>query len=419
MSSRIVISVIFFLGLSVALGACRREAEREQKQDAEAKPFVAPDGSIHLTPEQAQAIGLKTTAVLEQETPATLTAVGRVKARAGGGAQVFSPFAGRLIADPARLPRVGEVIKKGVVIAEVEQLLTTAEQAQISGAAAQFAVTAVQLQVAIEQAQREVAFRQTELARARQLYEGGAIPLKQLQTAEFNLKQAQTQFEGARRSKAQSEAAQAQQKNAPRRAPILAPISGTVVAADLTAGQQTDVAKSLLTIVDLSRVWVEVSIHESDLPAVRRARSAEITTPANPDRTYSGQLVTIGNLVDPVNRAVTVIFSVNNMDGGFKLEMTAEARILTENRAQALLIPASAVLYEEGQRLVFVEREPDVFERRQVMIGARQDDHIIVISGLQAGEKVVSVGAQSLRSETLKGQIPAEAGEDGEKKEKR
>jgi biotin carboxyl carrier protein len=150
MSSRIVISVIFFLGLSVALGACRRGAEREQKQDAEAKPFVAPDGSIHLTPEQAQAIGLKTTAVLEQETPATLTAVGRVKARAGGAAQVFSPFAGRLMADPAKLPRVGSVVKKGAVIAEVEQLLTTAEQAQISGAAAQFAATVVQLQAAIE-----------------------------------------------------------------------------------------------------------------------------------------------------------------------------------------------------------------------------------------------------------------------------
>ena len=419
MASRIVISVIFFLGLSVALGSCRREAEREQKRDAEAKPSVAPNGSIHLTPGQAQAIGLKTTAVLEQETPATLTAVGRVKARSGGEAQVFSPFAGRLIADPARLPRVGNVIKKGAVIAEVEQLLTTAEQAQISGAAAQFAATAVQLQAAIEQSQREVVFRQTELARARQLYEGGAIPLKQLQTAEFNLKQAQTQLEGARRSKAQSEAAQAQQKNAPRRAPIFAPISGAVVAADLTAGQQTDVTKSLLTIVDLSRVWVEVSIHENDLPEVRHARRAEITTPANPGRIYSGQLVTIGDLVDPVNRTVTVIFSVNNADGGLKLEMTAEARIATQARALALLIPASAALYEEGRRLVFVEREPGVFQRRQVTIGARQDDHVIVTSGLQAGENVVSVGAQSLRSETLKGQIPAEVDEGEEKKEKR
>jgi len=417
LATRHVITVILVLALSAALIGCKREAERKPTQNAE--PVVAPDGSIRLTPEQVQAAGIQTVAVSAGEVAATTSVIGRVKARAGGEAQVFSPFAGRLIADPAKLPRIGSLVRKGAVIAEVEQLLTTAEQAQISGAAAQFAATAVQLQAAINQAQQEVAFRQTELARARQLYEGGAIPLKQLQTAEFNLKQAQAQLEGARRSKAQSEAAQAQQKNAPRRAPILAPISGTVVAADLTAGQQIDVARSLLTIVDLSSVWVEVSIHENDLPATRSARSAEITTPASPGRTYSGQLVTIGNLVDPVNRTLTAIFSVNNADGGLKLEMTAAARIPTEKRAQALLISASALLYEEGRRLVFVEREPGVFERRSITIGARQDDQIRVTSGLQVGEKVVSVGAQALRSETLKGQIPVEVGDEYEKKEKR
>jgi cobalt-zinc-cadmium efflux system membrane fusion protein len=405
--------------MNMGAAACRSTPEREPEKEAPTQPVVAPDGSIHLTPEQVQAIGLKTTEVFEQEAPATLTAVGRVKARAGGEAQVFSPFTGRLIADPAKLPRVGSPVRKGAVIAQVEQLLTTAEQAQISASAAQFAGAAAQQQAAINQAQQEVAFRQTELERARQLYEGGAIPLKQLQTAEFNLKLAETQLEGARRIKAQSEAAQAQQRNAPRRAPILAPISGTVVAADITAGQQTDVAKSLLTIVDLSSVWVEVPIHENDLPAARPARRAEITTPANPGRSYTGQLVTIGDQVDPVNRTVTVIFSVNNADGGLKLEMTAEARIRTQARARALLIPASAVLYEEGQRFVYVEREPGVFQRRPITISKQQDNHIIGASGLQIGEKVVSVGAQSLRSETLKGQIPVEVGDEDEKKEKR
>jgi membrane fusion protein, heavy metal efflux system len=415
LTTRHVITVMFVLALSAALTGCEREAERKPTQNA--GPVATAAGSIRLTPEQVQATGIQTVAVSAGEVAAMASAIGRVKARAGGEAQVFSPFAGRLIADPAKLPRIGSVVRKGAVIAEVEQLLSTAEQAQISGAAAQFAATAVELQASINQAQQEVAFRQTELARSRQLYEGGAIPLKQLQTAEFNLKQAQTQVEGAKRSKAQSEAAQAQQKNAPRRAPIIAPISGTVVTADLTAGQQTDVVKSLLTIVDLSSVWVEVTIHENDLPATRSARGAEITTPANPGRTYSGQLVTIGNLVDPVNRTLTVIFSVNNTDGSLKLEMTVEARIPTEARAQALFIPVSAVLYEEGERLVFVEREPGVFQRRQITIGSLQGDQITVISGLGVGEKVVSVGAQSLRSETLKAQIPTEP-DDDEKKEK-
>src|SRR5262249_34784141 len=262
-----LIRTLLLCVLSVNFIACRSKAAREPEKEAPTHSVAALDGSIRLTPEQIQATGLKTAAVVEHEVAARLTAMGRVKARAGGEAQVFSPFAGRLMADPARLPRIGSAVRKGSVIAEVEQMLTTAEQAQISASAAQFAAFAVQQQAAIEQAQREAAFRQIELERLQRLYEGGAIPLKQVQTAEFNLKQAQTQLEGARRSKEQSEAAQAQQRNAPRRAPIVVPISGTVVAADLTVGQQTDVSKSLLTIVDLSSVWVEAPIHESDLPA--------------------------------------------------------------------------------------------------------------------------------------------------------
>lgn len=234
--------VILSLALVLSCAACRAKTERAPEPEPQTQPVVAPDGSIHLKPEQVQANGVQTVAVFEQEVATTLTAVGRVKARAGGEAQVFSPFAGRLLADPAQLPRVGSVLKRGTVIAEVEQLLTTTEQAQIREAAAQFAATAVQQQAAINQAQQAVTFRQTELERGRQLYEGGAIPLKQLQTAEFELKQAQAQLEGAKRSKAQAEAAQAQQRNVPRRAPIVAPISGTVVAAELTAGQQTNTA---------------------------------------------------------------------------------------------------------------------------------------------------------------------------------
>jgi cobalt-zinc-cadmium efflux system membrane fusion protein len=414
MTTRHVITVTIVLALSAAGDGCKREAERQTTQNAE--PVAAPDGSIRLTPEQVKSNGIQTGAVSEQEITSTFTAIGRVTARAGGEAQVFSPFAGRLVADPVKIPRIGSFVRKGEVIAEVEQQLTVAEKAQISGAAAQFGATAAQFQTEIDQAQREAALRQTELERARQLYEGGVIPLMQLQTAEFNLKQAQTRLDGARRTKAQYEAAMSQQSNAPTRAPIRAPISGTVVAADITAGQQTDPAKSLLTIVDLSGVWVEVSIHESRLSEVRRAARVTFTTPANPDRAYTGRIVAIGGVIDPANRSATVIFSVSNPDNSLKVGMTAGARIPGGARVKALLVPASAALTEEGQSLVFVEIGQGVYQRRRVILGERSGDSIVVSDGLKAGEKVVSVGAASLRGETLKGQIE---GEGDEKEEKR
>lgn len=404
MATRNVISVIFFLSLSVTLGACGREAERGQKQGAEAKPSAAPDGSIRLTPEQARASGIQTIAVIVGEVAATTGAIGRVQARAGGEAQVFSPFAGRLIADPTRLPHIGSTIRRGQVIAEVEQTLPAAERTQ-------FASQAAQLETEIVQARQEIILRQTELERAKQLYEGGAIPLKRLQTANFGLEQAQAKLDGATRAKAQVDAIISQQNAAPRRAPITAPISGTVVVADLAAGEQVEPSKSLLTIVDLSSVWVEIAVHESQLPSARRARQVEFTTPANPGRTYSGSLGSIGAVADSENRTVKVIYVAPNPDCSLKLGLTAEARIPTGPRAQAMLIPVSAVLYEEGETSVFVESEPGVFRRRRVTTGERSGERIVVSEGLNPGEKVVSSGAGLLRSETLKGQIRTEVEE--------
>jgi len=395
--------------LSLSIGGCESEAERQREanRSVQAKTVFSADGSIHLTGEQVQANGLRSAPVVEQLIAPTIKAIGRVKARAGGETQVFSPFAGRLIADPARLPRIGARVTKDQVLAEVEQLVTASEKVQ-------FAATAAQLQSALDQAKQEVQLRQTELERAKQLYEGGAIPLKQFQTAEFQLKQAQAQLEGATRARLQYEGILSQQNGGPRRAAIRAPISGTVVAADLTAGQQIDTTKSLLTIADMSTVWVEAAVHESDLPLARRARQVEFTTPANPGKTYTGKLVTIGDVVDPANRTLQVIFATSNPDSSLKLGMTAEVRIPTGPSEKALLIPDSALLSAEGQSAVFVERAPGVFQQRVIATGERRGQSIVVRSGLKAGEKVVATGAGLLRSETLRGQIPTET--EGEKR---
>ena len=110
-------------------------------------------------------------------------------------------------------------------------------------------------------------------------------------------------------------------------------------------------------------------------------------------------------MVDPQNRTVPVTFSVSN-DGGLKLETYVEGRIPMGAPQKAILILASAVLSEEGVSSVFVETEPGVFRRRIVMLGQRRGEKMVISGGLQAGEKVVSVGAQALNSETLKGLIP-------------
>jgi len=304
------------------------------------------------------------------------------------------------LADPDRLPPLGAQVRANQTLADIEQIFAGSERVQLKTAS-------LQLQTEIDQARQEADLRQKEFDRSRELYEGGAIALKEFQTAESNLKQAQAKVEGAQRAKAEYDRAGAQQSEQTR-TPIRAPISGTITSVDLIPGAQVETSKSLMTIVDTSTVWAEVAVHESDLTLIRRASTAEIVIPSDPSRSYRGRLVNIGITVDAQNRTIPVRFAVPNSDQNLKIEMAIEARIPTGSPQKTIVIPAAAILFDQGISSVFVEAQPGVFQRRVVTPGLRRGGNVAIVAGLSAGEKVVSVGAQSLNSEALKSLIPAD-----------
>src|SRR5262252_3120370 len=230
--------ILAFL-LCIALGACASEAEREKEQRQQPRPKAetATDGALHLTAEQIRANNIQTTEAAEQEIFPTVVAIGRIKPRSGAESQVFAPFAGRIVTESDRIPRLGAAVEAGQFLADIEQMFAASERVQ-------FKAASVQLQSEIDQARQEVDLRQKELGRSRELYDGGAIALKEFQTAESNLKQAQAKLDGLQRAKAEYDQAAAQQSEQ-RRTPIRAPISGRIVSMDLVPGQQVEPSKSL------------------------------------------------------------------------------------------------------------------------------------------------------------------------------
>ena len=88
--------------------------------------------------------------------------------------------------------------------------------------------------------------------------------------------------------------------------------------------------------------------------------------------------------------------------------MAIEARIPTGPGQKTIVVPAAAILSEQGISSVFVEIQPGVFQRRVVTLGHRKGAYVAIVSGLRPDEKAVSVGAQSLNSEALKSLIPAD-----------
>src|SRR5215471_14794667 len=114
--------ILAFL-LCISLGACKSEADREREQDQQERPRsgVRQDGAVHLTDDQIKTNNIQTTQAVEEEISPTIVAIGRVKPRSGAESQVFAPFAGRILADAGRIPRLGRQVRAGQSLADIEQ----------------------------------------------------------------------------------------------------------------------------------------------------------------------------------------------------------------------------------------------------------------------------------------------------------
>jgi cobalt-zinc-cadmium efflux system membrane fusion protein len=179
---------------------------------------------------------------------------------------------------------------------------------------------------------------------------------------------------------------------------IRAPIAGTVVEKLINPGQLLQAgATPTFTIADLSTMWVQANVFESDLPFVRVGDRADVVTAASP-KPLVGRVGYIAALVDPATKATAVRVVVTNTGQMLKKDMYVQVGIHASRERQGILVPIAAILRDENNLpFVFVEVPaagggPARFARRQVTVGSRVDDRYEVTSGLQAGERIIAEG---------------------------
>jgi cobalt-zinc-cadmium efflux system membrane fusion protein len=180
--------------------------------------------------------------------------------------------------------------------------------------------------------------------------------------------------------------------------PVTSPLAGAVIDRHLSDGQyvQPDPAP-LLTIADLSTVWVEADVFERDLRLLRIGESAEVQTTAYPDERFVAKVAYVSDVLDPATRTVKVRFVVANSRLRLKPEMFATVILLVEDAEQALTVPASAVIAEGEKSFVYVAIDDRTFVRKAVEAAADAPNSRRIIRGLKAGDRVVTVGAVLLR----------------------
>ena len=204
--------------------------------------------------------------------------------------------------------------------------------------------------------------------------------------------------------------------------PLVAPFSGSIVKAHVLAGQAAHAGDPVFTIADLSVVDVIAEIPERSLSMVRVGQGASVSVAAFPEQPFAGRVERLRDELNPETRTVRAVIHVANTNARLRAGMFATVRLTVasntvpglrtagEGETVMLTIPESAVVTDGDKRFVFVQTAPRTFERREVQTSPVappgssmvNSAFVLVRSGLRAGERVVTRGAFTLKSELAK-----------------
>ena len=180
---------------------------------------------------------------------------------------------------------------------------------------------------------------------------------------------------------------------------LRSPIAGTITACAIHLGDPVEPDTALLEITDLSSVEAVARVPEASSGRLRLGARARIRLAAFPDETFTGELVRLGVAADTANGTLAAHFRLANPEGRLRPGLRAEFAIIVASRPEVLSVPREAVQGEgAGPRHVFVKDFdlPDAFLKTPVVLGASNDRHVEIVSGVFPGDEVVTRGAYSL-----------------------
>jgi membrane fusion protein, heavy metal efflux system len=307
---------------------------------------------------------------------------------------VFSPYAGRIT---KLLARPADNVTQGQALFVIEAADTVQAQHDFVAAAG-----------ALNKAKSALDLAQLQDQRAKDLFEGKAVPLKDYQQtqatliqAQNDLRSAQTALEAARNKLRilglTDDAISAFQEKG-RINPettILAPIAGTVVQRKVGPGQYVNSGASdpVFVIGDLSTVWLTAFVRETEASAVAVGQELTFNLLALPGRTFTGRINYVAAAIDPATRRLLVRATVDNSSGQLKPEMFASVTIYAPGDQPSVGVPKQALIYEGDQVRVWVAHEDKTIELRQIKTGLTNGDLVEVHGNLKPGEQIVTRGS--------------------------
>jgi cobalt-zinc-cadmium efflux system membrane fusion protein len=253
--------------------------------------------------------------------------------------------------------------------------------------------------------------------RARRLYADKAISLQEVQRAQVDRVAAEQALDMVKTEVRRTEEAlehlgitsgEDPSGESGEKIPVKSPIAGAVLEKNVTTGTAVTSGMQLFVVSDLSILWALAEVDETKLPRVKVGFPVEVRVAAYPGEIFPGTIIFVGDTLDPKTRRVTVRCRVPNSQGRLKPQMYATLSLGEGDPRPVVIIPSQAVQEMDGKIVVFIATDAGKFFPREVTLGPEAEGRVEVLSGLQPGEKVATVGSFLLKSEWLKATVAIE-----------
>jgi membrane fusion protein, heavy metal efflux system len=389
----LVLILVFAVGAGIWVAKSRTNSDaRDPDANGQSKKVA---GVFYPTP--AQWATLTVEPVQQRVFQSEHVTEGKIAVDEDRSTPIFSPYAGRVI---KLFVKPGDIVTVG-------QPLFTVQAADMVQAQNDFISAAT----ALNKARSALNLAQIIDKRQRLLYEGKAVPLKEVQNAraaldaaENDVRSAEVALEATRNrlrilGKTDQEITDFQEKGTIDPATLItAPIAGTIVQRKVGPGQYVGSGSTdpVFIIGDLSTVWVVAFIRETEAPIVHVGQQIYFTVLAYPDRSFPATISYVAAALDPTTRRLLVRATVNNDAGLLKPEMFASVKILTGESDKAVAVPRDAIIYEGEAARVWVVRDKDndkAIELRRIKVGLTNGSLVEVLKGLAPGDRVVTKGS--------------------------
>ena len=341
------------------------------RSTAPAQPWLTRSGNKILIPEGSPLRDRLTVApALSEPVNSKLVLPGMVEADPARTASVLPPLGGRILELKVSL---GDRVEKNQVLA----IIDSPDLAQAFG-------DDDKAKAALEMTDRNLK-RQEALVKARGASE------RDLEQAKNDYAQAAAEY---RRSQARLQAigAASEAQRGQRLLAVKAPIGGSVISLSVAPGNMiNDPTQPIMTIADLSTVWVTALVPEKDVSSVAKDRDVEVSLAAYPGKVLRGKVLFVSDVIEADSRRNKLRIAFPNPDYALKPDMFATVTALGPEQSR-VVVPTSALLMNNDRTSVFVATAPWTFERRTVVPQLEEGSSVAIRSGLTAGEQVVMKG---------------------------